>query len=137
VKNKKTIDEYIISNLLAAIFQNKFNNLIEQSYEIVYTYCQIYTNISHSFWQMAIEGFLKSNREDFSNKLLKIYPIRYTYSEILWKSVITYNLTLVPDKIFDVFNLFKDKYDERNLNSDDFKTFEYIFNIFIEEISNF
>ena len=96
-------------------------------------YYSVNKNISHSFWQTSIEGLIKNNQTEYAFKLLKLYPIKYSYSESLWKNVILSNIH--NEDFFGLFEMFVEKYDSRT-NNDEFRAFENIFNIFVEEVSN-
>ena len=69
---------------------------------------------------------------DNAKILIKLYPIKYSYSETLWKKIIVSNIT---ENFLEIFNLFQDKYECRAHN-DDCRGFESIFNIFVEEVAN-
>ena len=106
---------------------------MENFYSIIFDYQNLNKNISHSFWQTCIEGYFKIKSFTLSANLIKIYPIKYSYSESLWKNIILSNMN--DDDILKVFNIFLEKFDNR-VSSDDFKAFENIFNIFVEEFAN-
>jgi hypothetical protein len=97
------------------------------------TYYNLNKNISHSFWQSSIDGLLKIKHYDLANALIKLYPIKYSYSESLWKKIINSNIT---ENFSEVFKLFQEKYESRAHN-DDCRGFENIFNIFVEEVANY
>lgn len=106
---------------------------MEKCFEIIILYQENNKNISHTFWQTSIETLMKLKKIDYTNHLLKLYPIKYCYSESSWKNVLIFNINL--SQITHLFQIFLEKFDCRN-NNDEFKGFENIFNIFIEEITS-
>ncbi len=133
LSNKKVIDEYLVISEITACFASNDYRLIEKCFNMIFVYYSMNNNISHSFWQTSIEGLLKAKENDYANKLLKLYPIKYSYSESLWKNVIISNMN--NESITTLFEMYLEKYESRS-NNDEFRAFENIFNIFIEEIAN-
>jgi hypothetical protein len=133
IENKKIIDEYVVISTINACISSQNQYLQEKCFNMIVQYIVLNPNVSHSFWQTSIEGFLKLKMFYFSNNLLKLYPIKYSYSESLWKNVILSNMN--NNDFLTTFNLFLEKYDNRK-NNDEFRAFENIFNIYLEEVTN-
>ena len=89
-------------------------------------------NLSHTFWQDAIDGFSKAKHTSYSMDLIKLYPIKFSYSENLWRLFIKNNMN--DDQVMDIFKLWTEKYEKRTIH-DEFKYFENIYNIFLEELT--
>jgi hypothetical protein len=132
IENEKIIDEYVVTSLISSCFATVDQTLLENCFNLVVSYYALNKNISHTFWQTSIEGLLKIKRNDFAEKLLKMYPIKYSYSESLWRNVIISNMN--DDSIINLFELFDEKYESRT-KEDEFRVFENIYNIFIEEMA--
>jgi hypothetical protein len=130
----KDIDEFTVINTMNACFAKNEQKLLEQCYLLIINLFQKNKNLSHTFWQTAIEGFLKCNQIFYVNNLLEFYPIRYSYSESTWKKVIINSLSKA-DSFRIVFDIFKEKYKGRH-SSEEVKGYESIFNIFVEEMGN-
>jgi hypothetical protein len=133
IEKEKIIDEYLITSLIVSCFNSADQSLLESCFKIIVAYYKLNQNISHTFWQTSIEGLIKIKKNSLALKLLKIYPIKYSYSESLWRRVIISSLTN-EENIQKLFELFDNKFLERT-NKDDFRAFENIYNIFIDEMA--
>jgi hypothetical protein len=134
ISTKKNIDETLITSAIISSINSGNKSLIERSFETILQYISNnWNNISHSFWQTSIEAFIKIEFNDLAYKLIKLYPIKYSYSESLWKNIILSHTT--DDLITIIFELFVEKFDHRT-NKDEFRGFDVVFNLFIEEIAN-
>lgn len=130
ISNNKILDEYVIISTITSCINS---GLIEKCFDMIGKYYNLNKNVSHTFWQTSIEGFLRAKENEYANRLLRLYPIKYSYSESLWKNVIISNMD--DEHIMTVFEIFIEKYDSRG-NNDEFRAFENIFNIFVEELAN-
>ena len=128
IKNKKPIDESLV---ISAITSNESD--FEKCYKFILDYYNYNKNLSHTFWQNSIEGFLKNKKQEYANDLIRLYPIKYSYSESLWGKIIANNMS--NKNLMTVFNIFLEKYENRQ-NGEEFKGYENIFNLFIENIAN-
>jgi hypothetical protein len=135
IANKRTFDEYVMTSAISVCFTNCGNDipLVEKCFNTIHSYFNINQSLSHSFWQTSIEGLIKLKMFKNANSLLTLYPVKYSYSETLWKNVIVSNMN--NEEVDHVFNLFLEKYENRT-NNDEFRAFENIFNIFIEELAH-
>jgi len=132
LSKKKILDEHIVISIITVCFNSNDESIITKSFNSIITYYSLHKNISHSFWQTSIDGLLKIKHYDLANILIKLYPIKYSYSESLWKKIIISNII---ENFSEIFILFQEKYESRAHN-DDIRGFENIFNIFLEEVSN-
>jgi hypothetical protein len=132
IEKEKILDEYIITSLIVSCFNSADQSLLDSCFKMIVAYYGLNKNISHTFWQTSIEGLIKIKKNYYAMKLLKIYPIKYSYSETLWRSVILSHLN--DESILPLFEMFDDKFLKRT-NNEDFRAFENIYNIFIEEIA--
>jgi hypothetical protein len=128
IKNKKPIDESLV---ISAITLNESD--FEECYKFILDYYNYNKNLSHTFWQNSIESFLKNKKQEYANDLIRLYPIKYSYSESLWGKIIANNMS--NKNLMTVFNIFSEKYENRQ-NGEELKGYENIFNLFIENISN-
>ncbi len=133
IMNKKPIDESLVISAITNCMSQKNDSEFEKCYKFIFDYYNYNQNLSHTFWQNSIEGFLKNNKQEYANDLIKLYPIKYSYSESLWGKIITNNMS--NKNLMNVFNILLEKYENRQ-NGEDYKGFENIFNLFIENIAN-
>jgi hypothetical protein len=129
VETSKNVDEYLFISVMKACFNKK--NHYEKCFEIIKLINSSSNTLSHFFWQEAIEGLTKSFQPTYACELIKLYPIKFSYSESLWRSFIKSQMN--DSSVSSCFNLLKDKYEQRTIH-DEFKSFENIFNIFLEEL---
>lgn len=130
------IDEYVLINCISQIAnQENMNNStsLDKCYNIICSYYNINKNVSHTFWQTSIETFLKLKKNAYAFNLLKIYPIRYSYSETLWKNCI-YNYPGIS--MYYLFIIFLSNFESR-ASDNEYKAYENIFNIFLEAYSDY
>ncbi len=130
VETSKNVDEYLLISVLKECFNKK--NHYEKCFEIIKLVNSSSNTLSHSFWQEAIEGFTHSFQYTYACELIKLYPIKFSYSQSLWRSFIKTQMN--DSSVLSCFNLLKDKYEQRTIQ-DEFKSFENIFNIFLEELT--
>jgi hypothetical protein len=133
IDSKKEIEEFTVINTMNACFVKNDPALLDQCYMLVLRLYEKNRSLSHTFWQTAIEGFMKCKVSIYVANLLKLYPVRYSYSEALWKKVISVNNK--TDSFQFIFNIFLEKFKHKD-NGDDEKGYENIFNIFVEELGN-
>ena len=128
--NNKKIDEYLVSSALNNLSTN--NKIIERLYNFIHKYLNYNKDLSHTFWQNSIEVFMKFKLLDYVNSLIRIYPIKYSYSESFWSRIINVNMN--SKDLMIVFNIFLEKFQNR-INMDEYRCYENIFNLFLEFIS--
>ena len=108
---------------------------IRKSYELVLAYiASSIDKVSNTFWQYSIESFFAFKNCSLGLNLLKVYPIRYSYSEIIIRNIIDLTLktnTANLEKVFDVLMI---KFKSRANKLED-KAYENIFNILLKQIS--
>jgi hypothetical protein len=131
--SKKEIEEFTVISTMNACFSKGDPSLLEQCYIFILRLYDKNKTFSHTFWQITIEGYMKCKVPIYVSNLLKLYPIRYSYSEGLWKKVISVNNK--TDSFQFIFNIFFEKYKHKD-NTDEEKGFENIFNLFVEELGN-
>ena len=130
VESSKNVDEYLLISVLKTCFTS--GNHYEKCFEIIKLINSKSNTLSHSFWQEAIEGFTRSFQYTYTYELIKLYPIKFSYSETMWRSFIKSQMN--DSSVLTCFNLLKDKFEQRTIN-DEFKSFENIFNIFLQEMT--
>jgi len=133
IENGKNVAEYVLSSFVSSSLRNQTN--LENCFELiklVQTRQSTTNNLSHTFWQEAIEGFSKSKQPKLSIELVKLYPIKFSYSESLWKNFIKANMS--NEEVMGIFEILTDKFGKRTIH-DEFKSYEIIFNVFLEQIS--
>ena len=171
--NVKSLDEYQVLDVLKPCFSSinsgidnssnlvaDYSSLINKSFSLIEKYYEKNNNFSHNFWQTTIEGFIKweknnssDSNNNYSYRLLEMYPTKFSYSEALWKKVIVISINSSSSNnntsnnslkniintqnsdFYETFSLFTRKFVNRT-KSEDYKAYEGIYNIFLEELSS-
>jgi hypothetical protein len=133
IENNKEIDEFSIISTMNACFAKKDTYFLDQCYTLIIRLYDSNKNLSHTFWQTAIEGYMKCKLTHYVNNLLKLYPIKYSYSETTYKRVL--EAIRSNEGFSEIFNIFYEKYKKR-AKDEELRGYENIFNIFIDEMGN-
>ena len=130
IKTSKNIDEYVVLTVIKSCFGSKIH--YDKCFELIKLINSSINTLSHTFWQECIEGFTRSNEFNYACELIKLYPIKFSYSENMWRSFIKTQMT--QDTVLSCFNLLKLKFQQRTIH-DEYKSFDIIFNIYLEELT--
>jgi len=79
-----------------------------------------------------IEFFIKNNYISYANEVIRIYPVKFSSAESLWKIVIKANMN--NSHILSAFEILRTRYENKD-KSEEGRIFETIFNIFLEELT--
>lgn len=131
LKKNKKIDEYVVSMAFSECFLA--NSSIDKLFKLFLFYYSQNQNISHSFWQSTIENLVKKGYQKEANELLSIYPIKYSFSESLFKVIIKEKIKFKASE--EIICILCSKFESRNVQ-DDLKTYENIFSILLSELTD-